>query len=58
MTMRFDRRLSLEIIPDAYGPDEQALSCYYYYLEEHLRFPFEAECVSGRSISPLHVVTR
>jgi len=25
----FDRRLSLEIIPDAYGPEEQALSWYY-----------------------------
>ena len=50
----FDRRLSLEIIPDAYGPDEQALS-WYYYLEEHLQFPFEAECVSDRSTSPLRI---
>jgi Calcium binding len=50
----FDRRLSLEIIPDAYGPEEQALS-WYYYLEEHLQFPFEAECVSDRSTSPLRI---
>jgi Calcium binding len=50
----FDRRLSLEIIPDAYGPEEQALS-WYYYLEEHLQFPFEAECVNDRSTSPLRI---
>ena len=50
----FDRRLSLEIIPDAYGPEEQALS-WYYYLEERLQFPFEAECMSDRPTSPLRV---
>src|SRR5712692_5275982 len=50
----FDRRLSLEIIPDAYGPEEQALS-WYYYLEEHLQFPFQAKCVTERPTSPLHV---
>jgi hypothetical protein len=50
----FDRRLSLEIIPDAYGPEEQALS-WFYYLEEHLEFPFEAECISDRATSPLNV---
>jgi len=50
----FDRRLSLEIIPDAYGPEEQALS-WYYYLEERLQFPFEAECVSDRATSPLRI---
>ena len=50
----FDRRLSPEIIPDAYGPEEQALS-WYYYLEEHVQFPFEAECVSDRATSPLRI---
>src|SRR5947209_1667893 len=50
----FDRRLSLEIMPDAYGPEEQALS-WYYYLEEHLQFPFEAECTSNRPTSPLRI---
>jgi Calcium binding len=50
----FDRRLSLEIIPDAYGPEEQALS-WYYYLGEHLQFPFEVECVSDRATSPLRI---
>ncbi|OQC08998.1 MAG: Calcium binding protein [Candidatus Cloacimonetes bacterium ADurb.Bin088] len=29
------------IIVDAYGPEEQAMS-WYYYLEEQLRFPFAA----------------
>lgn len=49
----FDQRLSLEIIPDAYGPEEQALS-WYYYLEEHLHCPFQAKCVAERPTSPLH----
>jgi Calcium binding len=50
----FDRRLSFEIMPDAYGPEEQALS-WYYYLEEHLGFPFQARCVKERATSPLRV---
>jgi len=51
---QFDGRLSLEITPDAYGPEEQALS-WYCYLEEHREFPFDAECVSLRSSSPPNV---
>jgi len=50
----FDRRLSLEIMPDAYGPEKQVLS-WYYHLDEHLQFPFEAECTSNRSTSPLRI---
>ena len=44
----------MEIIVDAYGADEQALG-WYYYLEEHLAFPFRARCVAERSISPLRL---
>jgi len=41
-----------EIIVDAYTDDERALS-WYHYLEQEMRFPFAAECVQQRAISPL-----
>ena len=41
-----------EIIVDANGGEEQAMG-WYYYLEDQLRFPFKAQCVSLRPISPL-----
>jgi len=50
----FDQRLDWEIIVDANGPEEQALG-WYYYLENHLRFPFRARCKSERPTSPLRV---
>jgi hypothetical protein len=50
----FDERLEMEIIVDANGPEEQALG-WYYYLEEHLHFPFRARCVAERPTSPLAV---
>ena len=49
-----EQRIHMEIVVDAYGPEEQALS-WYYYLEEHLQFPFSAKCVARRTISPLKV---
>ena len=47
-----EQRITMEIIVDAYGADEQALG-WYYYLEEHLAFPFRARCIAERGISPL-----
>ena len=44
----------MEVIVDAYGPEEQAMG-WYYYLEEKLQFPFAAVCNAKRAISPLHV---
>ena len=44
----------MEIIVDAYGPEEQAMG-WYYYLEEKLQFPFTAVCNKRRAISPLRV---
>lgn len=49
-----DERITREIIVDCYNESEQALG-WYYYLEEHLRFPFSAECSTKRSISPLEI---
>lgn len=50
----FEQRLENEIIVDAYSPEEQSLS-WYYYLKEHLRFPFRAGCVAERLTTPLRV---
>ena len=47
-------RITMEVVVDAYGPEEQALG-WYYYLEEKIKFPFAAKCVWERSISPLQL---
>ena len=45
-------RISLEVVVDANGPEEQAMG-WYYYLSDKIEFPFRARCSSQRSISPL-----
>jgi calcium binding protein len=47
-----EERITMEIIVDAYEPEEQAMG-WYYYLDENLHFPFSARCIASRSISPL-----
>lgn len=47
-----EHRISMEIIADAYGPEEQAMG-WYYYLDDKLRFPFTARCTAERALSPL-----
>jgi len=47
-----ENRIHEEIIVDAYGPEEQAMS-WYYYLEGKLRFPFRAQCIASVPTSPL-----
>jgi hypothetical protein len=49
-----EHRIEMEIIVDAYGPGEQALG-WYCYLEDKLTFPFQAQCIKERRISPLKV---
>jgi hypothetical protein len=49
-----EQRITMEIIVDAYTPQEQAMG-WYYSLEDRLRFPFVARCTAERSISPLRV---
>jgi hypothetical protein len=49
-----EERITMEIIVDAYGPEEQAMG-WYYYLEKNLQFPFTAVCTVRRAISPLLV---
>lgn len=47
-----EERISMEIVVDAYGSEEQAMG-WYYYLEEQIQFPFTAVCTQKRAISPL-----
>ena len=49
-----EERITMEIIVDAYGPEEQALG-WYYYLENNLQVPFRARCIATRTISPLQI---
>ena len=49
-----EERIAMEIVVDAYGPEEQAMG-WYYYLENKLGFPFLAKCIARRSISPLRI---
>ncbi|TMD63615.1 MAG: calcium-binding protein [Chloroflexi bacterium] len=47
-----EERINMEIIVDAYGPEEQAMG-WYNYLDDTLQFPFSARCIANRVISPL-----
>ena len=45
-------RIYNEAIVDAHGPEEQAMS-WYYYLENKIHFPFHAKCIASKAASPL-----
>ena len=47
-----EERIHMEIIVDAYGPEEQAMG-WYNYLDDTIHFPFSAQCVALRPTSPL-----
>ena len=47
-----EERIEMEIVVDAYDESERAMG-WYYYLQGNLIFPFQAKCISLRSISPL-----
>ena len=49
-----EERILFEIVVDAYGESERAMS-WYYYLQDTLQMPFDAICKSARSTSPLKV---
>jgi hypothetical protein len=49
-----EKRITMEIVVDAYAPEEQAMG-WYYSLEDRLQFPFVARCIAERSISPRRV---
>jgi len=45
-------RIHNEAIVDAYGSEEKAMS-WYYYLENKIRFPFQAKCIVANLASPI-----
>ncbi len=47
-----EERIEMEIVVDAYDEEERAMG-WYYYLEDKMRFPFNAKCIKERRISPL-----
>lgn len=47
-----EHRITYEIVVDAYTPEERAIG-WHCYLDDKLRFPFKAKCVTVRGISPL-----
>ena len=47
-------RITMEVVVDAYDEVERATS-WYYYLEDRLRFPFNAGCTAKRATSPLRL---
>ena len=49
-----EERIEMEIIVDAYGPDEQVMG-WYNYLNDTMQFPFAARCVALRTSSPLEL---
>jgi hypothetical protein len=49
-----EERILMEIVVDAYDPEERAMG-WYYYLQGQLQFPFLTHCVAKRATSPLQV---
>ena len=49
-----EQRITMEIVVDAYTPQEQAMG-WYYSLQDRLHCPFVASCIAERAISPLRV---
>jgi len=45
-------RIHNEAIVDANGPEEQVMG-WYYYLDDKIRFPFQAKCIMAEVVSPL-----
>jgi hypothetical protein len=49
-----EERIEMEIVVDAYGPEERA-SGWFCYLQDEIQFPFTATCIAERATSPLRL---
>lgn len=49
-----ENRILDDIVVDAYDDSERAMG-WYYYIQDEVKFPFKARCISKRSTSPLKV---
>ena len=52
-----EKRIMMEIIVDANGPEEQAMG-WYNYLEDTITFPFTAKCIAVDKRTPLELNER
>jgi Calcium binding len=52
-----EQRITMEIVVDAYTPEEQAMG-WYYSLEDRLHFPFVARCTPSALSRRCASVTR
>ena len=50
-----EERITMEIVVDAYDEMERAMG-WYYYLEDHLRFPFTANWLTNGSAMEVEVI--
>ena len=52
-----EERITMEVVVDAYGPEERAMG-WYTYLQDEIGYasqPMLAHCIADRAISPLQV---
>ena len=47
-----ENRIHNEVIVNANGPEEQVMG-WYCYLDDKIRFPFQARCIATKVVSPL-----
>lgn len=47
-----EHRIAFEIVVDCYNEEDRSTG-WHCYLEENLKFPFQAECINERRGSPL-----
>lgn len=47
-----EERIAMEIVVDAYTPEERAIG-WYYYLDDNMQFPFPAICTSKQRGYPI-----
>jgi len=47
-----ENRIHNEAIADANGPEEQVMG-WHCYLDDKIRFPFQAKCIATKIVSPL-----
>jgi hypothetical protein len=50
----WEHRIEMEIVVDAYNESERAMG-WYCHLENVLKIPFQARCISTKAASPLRV---
>jgi lysyl-tRNA synthetase class I len=46
-----EKRITMEIVVDCYDEYERAAG-WYCYLQDDLQFPFMAQCIAQRALSP------